>query len=176
MKSLEEIVEILKNNLPDVVLEAHSEIKFEPFILIPSDKIDKVCLFLRDNPELYFDSLVNLSAVDDFNGQKIKDEQGNEIMTGGTMSVYYHLESIKFRHKLLLKVTTERDDPIVNSVVTVWNSANWHEREAFDLFGIKFNNHPDLRRILMPYDWEFGHPLRKDYQNPEFYQGMKVPY
>jgi NADH-quinone oxidoreductase subunit C len=176
MKSFEEIVEILKSKFPDIAIEAHPKAKLEPYILIPADKIDSVCLFLRDNSDLFFDSLVNLSAVDDFNGQKVKDEQGNETMSGGTMSVYYHLESIKFRHKLLLKVTTERDNPTVNSVASVWNSANWHEREAYDLFGIKFKNHPDLRRILMPYDWEFGHPLRKDYQNPEFYQGMKVPY
>ncbi len=176
MKSFEEIVEILKNYFSDTSIEPKSDVKFEPYIIIPPQEIDKVCLFLRDNSELYFDSLVNLSAVDDFNGQKIKDEQGNEIMQGGTMSVYYHLESIKYRHKLLLRVITERDNPVVNSVTSVWNSSNWHEREAFDLFGIKFLNHPDLRRILMPYDWEFGYPLRKDYQNPEFYQGMKVPY
>lgn len=176
MKSFEEIAEIIKNYFSDTSIEVISDAKFEPFILIPSDKIDKVCLFLRDNSELYFDSLVNLSAVDDYNGQKIKDEQGNETMTGGTMSVYYHLESIKLRHKILLKVITDRDNPVINSVVSVWNSANWHEREAYDLLGIKFINHPDLRRILMPYDWEFGHPLKKDYQNPEFYKGMKVPY
>ncbi len=176
MKSFEEISELLKNNFSDIQFEFHPEAKFEPYILVPANKIDTVCLFLRDNNELYFYSLINLSAVDDFNGNKIKDDQGNEIMQGGTMSIYYHLESIKFRHKLLVKVIVDRDNPSVNSVTSIWNCANWHEREAFDLFGINFNNHPDLRRILMPYDWEFGHPLKKDYQNPEFYQGMKVPY
>ncbi len=176
MKSFEEIAEIIRTNFSDIQIEIKSVVKFEPFLVISSDKIDKICLYLRDYPELCFDSLVNLSAVDDFNGTKVKDEQGNETMTGGTMSVYYHLESIKFRHKILLKVITDKDNPNINSVVSVWNSANWHEREAFDLFGITFNNHPDLRRILMPYDWEFGHPLKKDYQNPEFYQGMKIPY
>ena len=79
MKSFEEIVEILKNNFSDTSIEPKSDVKFEPYIIIPPQEIDKVCLFLRDNSELYFDSLVNLSAVDDFNGQKIKDEQGNEI-------------------------------------------------------------------------------------------------
>lgn len=176
MKTFNELFQILINNFPETQIQAFPDAKFEPYILIPANEVDKICSFLKFNSELLFDSLINLSAVDDFNGQKVKDEQGNESMTGGTMSVYYHIESIKFRHKLLLKVVTERDNPIVNSVVSVWNSANWHEREAYDLFGIIFKNHPDLRRILMPYDWEFGHPLRKDYQNPEFYQGMKVPY
>ena len=97
-------------------------------------------------------------------------------MKGGTISVYYHLESLKFRHKILLKVLTDRDMPEVASVVDTWKAANWHEREAYDMFGLKFINHPDLKRILMPYDWEAGYPLRKDYENPEFYQGMKVPY
>lgn len=174
MKSFEEIFELLKTNFPDLNLEAKPDAKFEPFIIIPANEIDEVSSFLKD--KLEFDSLVNLSAVDDFNGNKIKDDNGNETMQGGTISVYYHLESIRCGYKLLLKVITDRDNPSVNSVTSVWKSANWHEREAYDMFGIKFNNHPDLRRILMPYDWEFGYPLRKDYQNPEFYQGMKVPY
>ena len=176
MKSFEEISKLLINQFPSINFEIKSDVKFEPYIIVPPNQIDNVCLFLRDNIDLQFDSLVNLSAVDDFNGEKTKDEQDNDIMKGGTLSLYYHLESIKYRHKILLRVLTDRDNPSVLSVTSVWNSANWHEREAFDLFGINFINHPDLRRILMPYDWEFGHPLRKDYQNPEFYQGMKVPY
>ena len=124
---------------------------------------------------LLFDSLMNLSGVDDANGQTQKDESGDTII-GGTLSVYYHLESTSLTHKITLKVSASRENPEVNSVESVWKCADWHEREAYDLIGIKFLNHPDLRRILMPYDWEAGHPLRKDYKNPEFYQGMKVPY
>jgi NADH-quinone oxidoreductase subunit C len=176
MKSFEEIVQILKARFSKSFLEVYPDGKFEPYLTIPPDEIDIICFFLFTNSELIFDSLINLSAVDDFNGELIKDKLGNQSMQGGTISVYYHLESIKFKHKLLLKVITERDNPIINSVTSIWKSANWHEREAYDLFGIIFKNHPDLRRILMPYDWEFGHPLKKDYQNPEFYQGMKVPY
>ncbi|MEX0602057.1 MAG: NADH-quinone oxidoreductase subunit C, partial [Bacteroidota bacterium] len=68
-----------------------------------------------------------------------------------------------------------KEQPHIQSVSGVWGTANWHEREAYDLIGIVFDGHPDLRRILLPYDWE-GHPLRKDYKVPEFYNGMKVPY
>ena len=74
-----------------------------------------------------------------------------------------------------MKVSALRENPEVESVESVWKCADWHEREAYDMYGFKFLNHPDLIRILMPYDWE-GYPLRKDYKNPEFYQGMKVPY
>jgi len=72
-------------------------------------------------------------------------------------------------------VRVPKDNPHVPSVESVWKTANWHEREAYDLIGVVFDGHPDLRRILLPDDWE-GHPLRKDYKVPEFYNGMKVPY
>ncbi len=176
MKTTEEIFQILKNNFPESELSLKTDIPLEQIIIVPPFDVDKISLFLRDNSELQFDSLMCLSGVDDFNGQKQKDDSGNEVMQGGTLSVYYHLESTTFRHKLVLKTSTSREQPEVVSVSEIWQAANWHEREAFDMFGIKFINHPDLRRILMPYDWEYGYPLRKDYQNPEFYQGMKVPY
>jgi NADH-quinone oxidoreductase subunit C len=118
---------------------------------------------------------MNLSGVDDANGKSTITE-GITTIEGGTLSVYYHLESTKYRHKVVLRVSTTREKPDAASVALVWRSADWHEREAFDLLGINFLNHPDLRRILMPYDWEAGYPLRKDYANPEFYHGMKVPY
>jgi NADH-quinone oxidoreductase subunit C len=176
MKTAEEIFKILKAKFQDSVLEFKSDKPVEPFITINPLEVDKVCRFLFDDNDLAIDSLVNLSGVDDANGEKVKDEEGLIIIKGGTLSVWYHLESIKHKHKLVLKTSTEREKPEVTSVSEIWNSANWHEREVFDLYGINFLNHPDLRRILMPYDWEAGYPLRKDYQNPEFYQGMKVPY
>ena len=76
--------------------------------------------------------------------------------------VVYHLHSIERNERVRLKCRLEGDDPEIESVTSVWRSANWYEREVFDLFGIRFRNHPDLRRIMMPDDWE-GHPLRKDY-------------
>jgi len=176
MKSAEEIFEILKAKFGQSVIEMKKDLPVEPFIIINPSDIDKVCFFLRDNEELLFDSLMNLSGVDDANGQSLNDEEGGLKFVGGTLSVYYHIESTKLQHKLCLKTSVPRENPVVNSVYYVWRHSDWHEREAYDLLGIKFQNHPDLRRILMPYDWEAGHPLRKDYKNPEFYQGMKVPY
>lgn len=176
MKKPEEIFEILKIRFDKSELIYNADIPVEPFIIIPAFEIDKVSLFLSANEELLFDSLINLSGVDDYNGEKVDEGNSKIGMKGGTISVYYHIESIKLRHKLLLKVMTDRDKPEVASITEVWKCADWHEREAYDMFGIKFINHPDLRRILMPYDWEAGYPLRKDYENPEFYQGMKVPY
>jgi NADH-quinone oxidoreductase subunit C len=82
---------------------------------------------------------------------------------------------MRWGHKIVLKVDVPADHPRCRSVEAVWKTANWHEREAFDLYGIVFEGHPDLRRILLPDDWE-GYPLRKDYQVPEYYNGMKVPY
>jgi len=175
MKTREEIFEILKSQFPDAVLGIDSSLPTEPIISIDPLKIKEISIFLRDSEELKFDSLMLLSGVDDANGIKTKDEKGFDIINGGTLSVYYHLDSVYLKQKVTLKVSAPRENPEVESVAMVWRSADWHEREAFDLLGIKFLNHPNLIRILMPYDWE-GHPLRKDYQNPEFYQGMKISY
>ncbi len=177
MKKPEEVFEILKNKFPEAVLELHSEQPVEPIITIEPLKINEIGLFLRDEEDLEFDSLMVLSGVDDANGEKDSDDEGTEIIKGGTLSVYYHLHSIKNKHKVTLRVSVTKDQPEVESVEGIWKTANWHEREAFDMIGIKFLHHPNLTRILMPYDWPEGsHPLRKDYKNPEFYLGMKVPY
>lgn len=162
MKKPEEILQILKENFPESNLELKTDQPTEAILIASPLEIDKLSLFLRDSSEFQFDSLMNLSGVD-------------EIKVN-LLSVYYHLESTKLKHKITLKVSTDRNKPEVSSVTEIWKGADWHEREAYDLFGIIFLNHPDLRRILMPYDWEAGYPLRKDYENPEFYQGMKVPY
>jgi NADH-quinone oxidoreductase subunit C len=176
MKTAEEIFNLLKEKFGDAVVELKTDKPVEPYIIVDPVTVDKICSFLRDENDLHFDSLMNLSGVDDANGEKVKDEKGLETIKGGTLSVYYHLESTKLKHKLTLKTSTDREKPEVVTVTEIWKGADWHEREAYDMFGIIFLNHPDLRRILMPYDWEFGYPLRKDYKNPEFYQGMKVPY
>lgn len=175
MKTPEEVFEILKSQFAEAVLEMQSELPVEPVINVDPLKIDEVGEFLRSNEELQFDSLMNLSGVDDENGVKETGEDGTVTITGATLGVYYHLHSTILKHKITLKVSTDKNKPEVESVDGVWKASTWHEREAYDMYGIVFLNHPDLRRILLPDDWD-GYPLRKDYENPEFYDGMKVPY
>ena len=121
--------------------------------------IAEVALVLRDDPELAFDCLSNLSGVD--------------YPKAGHIQVVYHLFSYRHRHWIVLKVNALRDDPVVPTVSGVWSHANWQEREAFDLLGVRFTGHPDLRRLLMPEDWP-GHPLRKDFVEPEEYHGIST--
>jgi NADH-quinone oxidoreductase subunit C len=117
---------------------------------------------LYRNPTTYFDMLSCITGID--NG-----------VQAATMEVVYNLYSIPFHHHLMIKVTLPRDQAEVESVSYIWKTANWHEREVFDMYGIRFKNHPDLRRILMPADWE-GYPLRKDYKHQEYYRDIKVEY
>ena len=173
--STEEIYNILQDTFKDDIIELVSDLPVEQIIVANSLKINEISQFLRDSDNLQFDSLMNLSGVDDNNAENITNEDGSVEKKGGTLSIYYHLYSTKLNHKVTIKVSTDRDNPEIESVVDIWGAANWHEREAFDMFGINFLNHPDLRRILLPDDWD-GFPLRKDYENPEYYGGMKIPY
>lgn len=173
--SAEEIYKLLKEKFGDSILEMVFDVPTEPIISVEPMKINEVSEFLRDADKLQFDSLMNLSGVDDNNAEKITHEDETVTTQGGTLSVYYHLDSTILKHKIAIKTSTNIDKPEVESVTPVWGAANWHEREAYDMYGFKFLNHPEMGRILMPYDWE-GFPLRKDYENPEFYEGMKIPY
>jgi len=129
-------------------------------LLIESTSLIQVCEHLHKNSETYFDMLTCITGID--NGPQ-----------ANTMEVIYHLYSIPFNQSLMLKVMLPRENPEVESVTSIWKSANWLEREVFDMFGIVFKNHPDLRRILMPADWQ-GYPLRKDYNHEETYRGIKI--
>lgn len=131
-------------------------------IVVEAPYIREVSEFLLSDPDCYFDMLSCLTGLD--NGPE-----------AGTMEVIYNLYSIPFHTHLMLRVIVPRDNPEVPSVTSVYRTANWHEREAYDLFGIRFTGHPDLRRILLPADWE-GYPLRKDYRHQEYYRGVKVEY
>ncbi len=156
----QEILDSLKTRFNNAVVDARVDGVLDPFIKVAPDMIREVALYLRDNEHMLFDSLMCLSGID---------------YTGGKFGVVYHLHSMRWNHKIVLKTEVTLENLHCQSVESVWKTANWHEREAFDMFGILFDGHPDLRRILMPDDWE-GYPLRKDYQVPEFYNGMKVPY
>ena len=156
----QEISDILKARCGDAILDSKLEGVLNPYVRVAPGRMKEVALLLRDDEQLHFEVLMCLSGVD---------------YTGGKLGVVYHLHSMKWNHKITLKTDVGADNPHVASVESVWRTADWHEREAYDLYGIVFDGHPDLRRILLPDDWE-GHPLRKDYQVPEFYNGMKVPY
>jgi NADH-quinone oxidoreductase subunit C len=156
----QEIHDRLKVQFGEAILEFKADAIIEPWMRIAPDRTKEIGLFLRDTPGLEFDCLMCLSGVDN---------------NDGTLSTVYHLYSMAHKHRLVLKAIVTKDNPQTQSVESVWRAADWHEREAYDLLGIIYTEHPDLRRILCPYDWE-GHPLRKDYKPPEFYNGMRVPY
>ena len=123
-------------------------------IRIRANHLRSVCEFLRDAPELSFKYLSDITAVDCYPNEP-------------RFEVVYHLHSLETFRRLRLKVRIPGDNPKVETVVTLWPGANAFEREIFDLFGIRFEGHPYLRRILLPEDWE-GHPLRKDYPTEGF--------
>jgi NADH-quinone oxidoreductase subunit C len=131
-------------------------------ITVSTKNLLEVVKILHTDPDFYFDMLSCITALD--NGKE-----------ANTMEVIYNLYSIPFNHHLMLKVILPREKPEIDSVISVWRTADWQEREAFDMYGIVFKGHPDLRRILMPADWE-GYPLRKDYQTQEEYKGVTVKY
>ena len=126
-----------------------TEFRGELTLVIPREELRRVCDFVKSDLELGFTFLSDITPVDRFPLEP-------------RFEVNYHLLSMERRERLRLKVSVPGTDPVVPSVTTIWPGADWHEREAFDLFGLRFEGHPDLRRILMPDDWE-GHPLRKDY-------------
>ncbi|MGV3761875.1 NADH-quinone oxidoreductase subunit C [Parapedobacter sp.] len=157
--------ELLATEFGEGAVAAVEEVGLQPALVIPREKLAAVSLFLRDHEETYFDFLSCISAVDD----------GVE---SGSFTVVYHLASIPHQHQLTLKVIIENDRrldnlPIVPTVSGIWRTADWHEREAFDLMGIYFDGHSDLRRILLPEDWE-GYPLRKDYEEADTYHGIAI--
>ena len=155
-----EIHDKIKSQFPDGVVDFKPEAVTEPFIVVRPELIREISQFIFADPDLKFDYLMSLSGVD-FND--------------GNLGVVYHIYSMEKRHRIVIKVKVPKEKPEMPSVEPVWKTANWHEREVFDLFGIVFHDHPDMRRILLPDDWE-GYPLRKDYKVQEYYRGFKVPY
>jgi NADH-quinone oxidoreductase subunit C len=150
---LAEIYEKLAGEFPGKVTYV------DPVLVVEAASIAEMGTWLRDAPELAFDTLHCLSGVDYPAEERIE--------------VVYHLFSLKHRHWLVLKVDLPRANAKLPTVENVWKTANWHEREAFDLLGIVFEGHSDPRRILLPEDWP-GHPLRKDWEWPDQWHGIPV--
>jgi NADH-quinone oxidoreductase subunit C len=137
----------LKEAFPEAIHDTQ-ELRGDLSITLQSIHLIAVARFLRDDPQLQYIFLENLCGVD-YLGREPRFE------------VVYHLLSFANRHRICLKVGCSEEDPTVPSLTSLWPTANWQERETYDMFGIIFSGHPSLKRILMPDDWE-GHPQRKD--------------
>ena len=151
-----EIAALLKEKFGDQVIESKPETICPASIVDPS-AILEICRFMHADERLDMKHLELLGGVD------YKDR----------IEVVYVMTSLKHGHRYMLKCRLPRENPTIRTVESVWAAANWHEREAYDMFGIVFEGHSDLRRILCPDDWE-GYPLRKDYKFPTRYRDMPV--
>ena len=151
----EKIIEALAEKFPGDVISRGS-MHGQHWATLKRDRLAEICRFLKVEKDIKLDYLVDVTAVD-------------WLPRTPRFDVVYHLYSMKHGSPLRLKVPLEEGDASLPSVAGVWRTADWHERETFDMFGITFEGHPDMRRILMPDDWE-GYPLRKDYplQGPKW--------
>ena len=171
----QDIVSRLQAKFGDGIKGANLE-ALDPWIEVAPTSLTSVCQYLKQDPELQLNMLNCITAVDYLHTDPKKAAKS---AWEPHLEVVYHLSSITKKHTLVLKVTLPRwkndlagELPELPSVSHVWRTADWHEREVFDLSGIWFTGHPDLRRILCPEDW-LGHPLRKDYEMPLEYHGIR---
>ena len=160
-------------------LVGHDFEALDPWIEIQCAGLPEIGRYLRDQEDLKFDMLLCITAVDYCSPESEKDPKKPAPFDGpDRLELVYHLLSTVHRHRLVLKTRLPRWNdrapdrlPEAPTVSDVWRTADWHEREVFDLMGVRFVGHPDLRRILCPEDWT-GHPLRKDYEMPAEYHGI----
>lgn len=152
--TLEKLVERLQNRFGDTLKRCGIDVG-EVTIEIPAAQVVEVCTALRDDPGMHFEQLIDLCGVDYL-------EYGEGAWQQPRFAVVYHLLSVKNNIRVRVRAFVHEDEPKVASVANIWSVANWFEREAFDLFGILFEGHPDLRRILTDYGF-IGHPFRKDF-------------
>ncbi|HEX9143549.1 MAG TPA: NADH-quinone oxidoreductase subunit C [Candidatus Binatia bacterium] len=152
------IYQALEKRFPDKVSQFKGDVA-EPYLNVDPRAIVDVCRFLRDDKDLDFEVLSDLTALDWPKEEKIQ--------------TVYHLYSYSQRHQIVLKADLPRENPRIATVEGVWKVANWFEREVYDLFGVIFEGHSDLRRIMLPEDW-VGYPLRKDYVEQEEYDGIST--
>ncbi len=144
----EKVLEKLTAKFGDAILESN-EFRGELTMVVPKERIVDICTFLRTDEELHFDLLADLCGIDMYTPVK-------------RFGVIYNIYSLTTKHRIRLKTFCEEENPTVPTVSGVWGTANWHERETFDMYGIHFEGHPDLRRMYMPDEFEY-HPLRKDF-------------
>lgn len=144
-----EIAKKIQDKFPDEVQDIIG-FRGQTGVLVKKDRIEEICSWLHDDSELQMDHLLDLCGSDYLNKKEPRFE------------VVYNLYSIPLKHMIRIRALVPEEDCNIQSVTSVWKGANWHERETYDMYGIVFEGHPDLSRILMPDDWE-GHPLRKDY-------------
>ncbi len=161
----EEIVTIIRSRFPDAVIDSVPG-GGHPYVQVAPERWPEVAVFLRDDPRLALNLLRSISSLD-----LIADERLACIYDLVQVPTDRPTELKMKTHEFAVRVVTDRGDPVIPSVAHVWPAADWHEREAYDLMGVRFSGHPDLRRILCPEDWE-GHPLRKDYEFPLEYHGI----
>ena len=161
----EEICKLLQSQFGDAVGDAVVE-GAHPYVNVAPANWAKVALFLRDDPRLALNFLRSISSLD-----LLADNQLACIYDLNHLPTDNPTELITDTCEFAVRVVTDRADPVIPSVAHIWPTADWHEREAYDLMGIRFTGHPDPRRILCPDDWE-GHPLRKDYEFPLDYHGI----
>ena len=148
MSDVQTAVERIRAQFPDAVQEV-VEFRGETTLVVDKGALVEICTFARDTEDLEFDRLSDVSGMDYWPEEP-------------RFAVNYQLYSMEHGTDLRLKVYMPGDDPVLPSVAGVWPAANWWEREIIDMFGLTFTDHPDPRRILLPFDWT-GHPLRKDY-------------
>jgi NADH-quinone oxidoreductase subunit C len=170
-----EIVTVLEQQFGERIRGTKPD-AIDPWITVEPGDLVEICRFLRDDPRLRFELLNCISGVDYLEPDSKKaPKAGFEPH----LEVIYHFQSFTHRHRFVVKVNLPRwkDNrpgalPEVPSLTGLWRTADWHEREVYDLSGVWFTGHPDLRRILLSEDWE-GHPLRKDYEFPLEYHGIR---
>ncbi len=174
--TVNDIVTLLETQFGDAITGKKLD-AIDPFININPAKLVEVCTFLRDDSRLKFDLLNDITGVD------YLETDAKKLAKAGFephLEVIYHVSSFTFpgqRFTFKVQLPRWKNDavgelPEVPTVSGVWRTADWHEREVYDLFGIHFTNHPDLRRILLADDW-VGHPMRKDYEFPLEYHGIR---
>ena len=168
-------VDQLKQKFGDTITGANLD-NTDPWVEIAPEGIVQVCSYLKEEPSLAFDYLNCISGVDYLHTD---EKKAKKVDWEPHLEVVYHLFSMQHKHSLVLKVLLPRwkDEqpgslPEMPSVSSVWRGAEWHEREVYDLCGVVFSDHPNLRRVLCPEDW-VGHPLRKDYEMPLEYHGIR---